>query len=222
MMDSLAEEIVAAESRTRDAATVYYVTAGSFLAFAALEVLAHEILAARFTSLPHGSLIRLRGCAISSLHDLWAMAAVVLLVQGATQPAASPPAAGPLGVALHTHVPFALMDPIGSVLLGFLLWDVLHHVAHRSTYAKVLVEVLVHHACFMTMILLNKNTLWFNYAFAPLYLAEVSTLFLNIRTAYRELGGRELWASAAFAATFLATRVLIFGALACIACRRAA
>ena len=63
------------------------------------------------------------------------------------------------------------------------------------------------------MLWLNRNTLWFNYAFPVMYAGELSTLFLNVRLVYRALGASEQWASIAFAAAFFSTRVLLFGLL---------
>ena len=212
-MESLAAAIVAEASLARDVPATYKYAFGSLGVFALLEICVNSLLRLRFPKLTHRSLVIIRGCLVSCAHDLWAIVAVILLARYTTQPAASPPAAGPLGLALLAHVPFAVMDKIGGILLGYLLWDLQHYVAHSTTYSRTLVEQVVHHACFMLMIWLNWDTLWFNYAFAPMYIGELSTLFLNVRMVHREFDRTESWASAAFAVTFIATRVVIFGAL---------
>ena len=63
------------------------------------------------------------------------------------------------------------------------------------------------------MMLLNGDERSFNYAFPFIYLGELSTLFLNIRTMYKALGREELWVSLCFAISFFVTRILLFGGL---------
>jgi hypothetical protein len=161
----------------------------------------------------HEARVRVRGCLVSVVHDVWAMATTVYLPVVIVNPEGSPPAAGPFGLALHSHVPFAAMDAAGGVLGGFLFYDLVHYIAHRAIYTKDLATQLLHHGVLFGMLWLNRNTLWFNYAFPVMYAGELSTLFLNVRLVYRALGATEQWASIAFAAAFFSTRVLLFGLL---------
>ena len=80
--------------------------------------------------------MRIRGCLVSVVHDVWAMAMTVYLPLLIVHPEGSPPAAGPFGLALHSHVPFAAMDAAGGVLGGFLFYDLVHYIAHRVIYTK--------------------------------------------------------------------------------------
>ena len=85
--------------------------------------------------------------------------------------------------------------------------------AAANTYAKAMAENLLHHTAFLMMLYLNSDTLWGNYVFPFLLMAEWSTLFLDIRVIYRLLDKEEMLVSAAFALTFFATRIVVFGVL---------
>ena len=205
--------LLAAASASRTTSVLLAAVAGLAI-FALLEV-ACDLLMGRVTpGAAHEARVRVRGCIVSCVHDVWALAVTLALAWSVVQPEGSPAAAGPFRwLALHAHVPFAAMDKAGGVLGGFLLWDGLHYVAHRTIYAKELAMQLLHHGVLFVMLWLNHDTLWFNYAFPVMYAGELSTFFLNVRLMYRALGVTELWASVAFAAAFFTTRVLLFGLL---------
>ena len=50
------------------------------------------------------------------------------------------------------------IDYVGSVFVGFLLWDFAHYAMHRETYARSIIENLVHHTAFILIIYLNRDT----------------------------------------------------------------
>merc|ERR1719240_1018787 len=72
---------------------------------------------------------------------------------------------------------------------------------------------MMHHAGYLAMLVLNKDTLWVNWAFPVLYCGEWSTIFLNARGACRLLDRPDLVWSALFALSFFFTRVVVLGFL---------
>mmetsp|Transcript_14575 Transcript_14575/g.24263 ORF Transcript_14575/g.24263 Transcript_14575/m.24263 type:complete len:283 (-) Transcript_14575:205-1053(-) len=150
------------------------------------------------------SCIKIQKCLVSLMHNAWAMVgstALLLLVQ---QPTGAP--------AALQHIPLPAIDFVGSVLVSFLVWDMLHSLLNWNLFSDELLEQMAHHGGFMLMMFLNGDTRWFNYIFPLLYYGELSTVFLNIRAICKELGTPVLVASALFALSFFATRVLVFGA----------
>lgn len=159
--------------------------------------------------------VKIREAMVSSVHDLISIPFVFILmghISHACDDGDSP--AGLLGFGPLAFVPMRHIDHAGSVLVGFLLWNSIHYLWHSDVHASGLVSNLVHHTAFLAMLALNADTLWCNWAFAPLYMGEWSTLFLNLRVIYKLVGRKELAISALFALLFFLTRVVVFGALA--------
>lgn len=148
--------------------------------------------------------VRLRQEIISLIHDLYAIPASIFLITSIVPHNE---------FAVLRHIPLQTLDTVGGVFVAYLLWDLQHLVRHRELFASELIEQLAHHGCFFAMMLLNGDERSFNYAFPFIYLGELSTLFLNIRTMYKALGREELWVSLCFAVSFFVTRILLFGGL---------
>lgn len=155
--------------------------------------------------------VKIREALVSSAHDLLTVPFVFSLLAAVSHTEEGP--GGFLGIGPLAHIPMADIDRVGGCFAAFLLWDSAHTLMHSVTYAKAMVENLVHHAAFLSMLLLNRNTLWCNYVFPLLLMAEWSTLLLNARVIYRLLGRTETLVSALFALTFFVTRIVVFGAL---------
>ena len=155
--------------------------------------------------------VKIREALVSSVHDVLTVPLVFLLLGAIAHTADGP--SGILGLGPLAHIPMREIDRAGSCFAGFLLWDSAHTLMHSRTYAKAMVENLVHHVAFLSMLFLNRDTLWGNYIFPLLLMGEWSTLLLNLRVIYRLLGRSEVAISALFALTFFLTRIVIFGAL---------
>lgn len=158
------------------------------------------------------SRVEVRGAMMAALHCTIAVPAVVMQWQYLKHPEGPDPN-GFFGISILSFVPYYWMDKVGSIFTGYLFWDLSHYLLNRKIYAKTIVEQVVHHILFICMIGLNRNTLWCNYAFAVMYLGELSSFFLNLRLVYRSIGKKEILISAAFAATFTVTRVIVLGML---------
>ncbi|KAL1496071.1 hypothetical protein AB1Y20_014698 [Prymnesium parvum] len=175
-------------------------------AWAALELLARASLARHpRLAAAHATRVEVRQCVVSCAHSLWSLGATFVLLLQMEQPHGASDAL--------RHIPHRVINPIGSVFFAYLLWDLMHVFLNRRVHAKILKESVVHHLCFMGMMLANRTVLWFNYCFPVLYIAELSTFFLSLRVCYKKLDIPEMWVSASFAVTFAVTRVLLMGLL---------
>ena len=165
---------------------------------------------------PREARVKIREALISSVHDVVSVPFVFHLMHSTSLACdAVPSPKGFLGFGPLAHTPMRYVDLAGSVLVGFLLWNSAHYIWHHKVYASSgFVSNLVHHAAFITMVALNADTLWCNWAFGPLYMGEWSTFFLNVRLIYRLLDCEEMLVSALFALLFFLTRVVVFGLLA--------
>ena len=206
----LQQETLAA---TQERANLPMIIAASFIGFFLLELvlwLALPQVLPRNAS--REARVKIREAMVSSVHDLISVPIVFGLLHHISHSCDSP--AGILGIGPLAFVPARHIDSAGSVLAGFLLWNSIHYIWHCDVHANGLVSNLVHHAAFLAMIALNADTFWCNWAFAPLYMGEWSTFFLNARVICKLLGRKELAVSALFALLFFFTRVVVFGALA--------
>eukprot|EP00308_Calcidiscus_leptoporus_P009288 CAMPEP_0119361712 /NCGR_PEP_ID=MMETSP1334-20130426/8967_1 /TAXON_ID=127549 /ORGANISM="Calcidiscus leptoporus, Strain RCC1130" /LENGTH=244 /DNA_ID=CAMNT_0007376797 /DNA_START=160 /DNA_END=894 /DNA_ORIENTATION=+ len=181
-------------------------------AFALLEAASARVVCFYFADADHAARVRSRGCLVSAAHNVWAMAATVALLIRTEHPIGLL-SEGPFQFALLAHVPHSTIDAVGAAFAAFLSWDLLYLLRHRRIFAQLLTSTLFHHVVLLGMLWLNKDTLWFNYAFPLMYAGELSTFFLNVRLLYRESGISEMWVSATFAITFFLTRILLLGAL---------
>jgi hypothetical protein len=181
-------------------------------AFAVADVLTFVVLR---RVLPAGTSweaqVKIREALVSSLHDLTTIPLVYILLSAISHRNVGP--GGLLNIGPIAYIPMEQIDRAGSVLVGFLMWDCAHYLMHARTYAKALVENLVHHVAFLAMAYLNRDSLWCNFAFPLLLMGEWSTLLLNVRIIYRLLGWQEILVSAGFAMTFFVTRIIVFGLL---------
>lgn len=184
---------------------VVWLIASWFIAMVCCDQLVVRPVVSRcFPGRDKDSYVRLREMTMSLLHSVLAMPLVVWMALHVEHPAMKPSL---------SHVPFFYIDHSGAIFTGYLLWAGTNLFINRRVFANEFVTQLMHHGVFLSMIALNKHTLWLNYAFAVLYLGEMSTIFLNIRLFYRELKCEETWASALFALSFFFTRIVVFGLL---------
>ena len=160
---------------------------------------------------PWDARVKIREALVSTVHNVMTVPLVFWMLAQLDHTELGP--GGALGVGPLAHLPMFAIDVAASVFAGFLLWDSAHYLAHPTTYAKALGEMVLHHSAFLAMLYLNRNSLWCNFAFPLLYVGEWSTLFLNGRIICRVLHVKELAFSAGFALLFLLTRVVAFGLL---------
>jgi len=180
----------------------------AFAVWFSVEQLARVYIARRWSSLGPSSAataVEVRQCIVSCTHALWSVAATIFLASRITQPYGAHEAL--------RHIPHRDINPVGTSFFAYLLWDLSHILSNRHVHAKIVGENLLHHGCFMAMMLANQKVLWFNYAFPVLYIGELSTFFLSLRVCYRKMNVPELWVSACFALTFALTRVVVMGLL---------
>mmetsp|Transcript_5664 Transcript_5664/g.10807 ORF Transcript_5664/g.10807 Transcript_5664/m.10807 type:complete len:255 (-) Transcript_5664:184-948(-) len=105
-----------------------------------------------------------------------------------------------------------------AVLVGYLCADGIAIVWNREEVKQYkfidFVGQLIHHALFLVLVALNYHQPKFLYAFIVLYLGEMSTVFLSLRTLFRYYGiegAMRFLVDLFFAFFFFVTRVFAFG-----------
>lgn len=201
-----------------------------------LEFVAGALLQSRFGGMVDTSaMTQIRQNVVSCAHCTYAVLSATLLLLS-IEPHPEDPSV--------SFVPNDLVTTVGSGLFAFLTWDLIHMATNMKVYGKEVLEMTVrtrprdprcrhppvlaptvcplcarpqlHHGLYMAMMTMNMDSTYYNYCFALLYFGELSTLFLNIRTAYRLLGWAELWASKLFALSFFLARIVLMCAGRCL------
>lgn len=141
-----------------------------------LEYVAHLLLRRGLASVSPDIVVQVRRCVVSAGHDVFAvLAATTLLLSIEPYPE---------DTSVY-YVPLEHLRLAACCLFAFFFWDLLHMLTNLRLYRNEVLEQGVHHVLYMLMILLNIDSTYYNYAFPILYLGELSSLFLNVRIAYR-------------------------------------
>lgn len=174
--------------------------------YVALELLTRRLLLPRLIPSENnsGTGTKLVGCIASLAHCVFTLVmATAMAANIQTHPD------DPSGEALYVPNHLVVLSGAGSV--GYLLEDLGHMITNRRVYSGMLREQVLHHVVSITMVAINFDCTWYNYALPVLNLGELSTVFLNLRAMSRLLGKKETWASVLFALTFFLSRVLALG-----------
>jgi len=141
-----------------------------------LECVTHLLLRRGLGSVSSDVVVQVRQCAVSFGHDVFAvLASTALLLSIEPHPKD----------ASAYYVPPEHLRLVACCLFAFFFWDLLHMLTNLRLYRHVVLEQGVHHVLYMLMMMLNIDSTYYNYAFPILYMGELSSLFLNIRAAYR-------------------------------------
>ena len=127
-----------------------------FAGFCALDLFIFLLLQRALSSSSWETRVKIREALISCAHDLITFPSVYILLGAVTNVDDGP--GGLLGVGPLAYIPMKYIDYVGSVFVGFLLWDFAHYAMHRETYARSIIENLVHHTAFILIIYLNRDT----------------------------------------------------------------
>ena len=142
-----------------------------------LECVAHLLLRRGLGAVSSDVVVQVRQCVVSFGHDVFAvLAATALLLSIEPHPED----------ASAYYVPPEHIRLVACCLAAFFFWDLLHMLTNLRLYGRdVVLEQGVHHVLYMVMMVLNIDATYYNYAFPILYMGELSSLFLNVRIAYR-------------------------------------
>jgi len=133
---------------------------------------------------------------LSATHATWASVASVYLL-------------------LHVHADHVPTEPLArtaSVFLAYLSWD-LTHLLTEPRFLRVPWKYVLHHLAYIGLVLVNRDTVEFNYVFPLLYVQDLSSVFLNLRRICHEFGWDDTYVSLTFVVTFFLMRVVLHGAV---------
>ena len=144
--------------------------------YVALELLTRRLLLPRLIPSENnsGTGTKLVGCIASLAHCVFTLVmATAMAANIQTHPD------DPSGEALYIPNHLVVLSGAGSV--GYLLEDLGHMITNRRVYSGMLREQVLHHVVSITMVAINFDCTWYNYALPVLNLGELSTVFLNLR-----------------------------------------